>query len=74
MALVNDLAGWVVVENTLALLREALVVKGSTSISFWDAMIVAAAKQSGAGILLSEDLNHGQECGGVRVLYPFRKP
>ena len=40
-------------------------------ISFWDAMIVAAAEQDGAGILLSENLNHGQVIASVRVVNPF---
>ncbi len=39
--------------------------------SLWDAMIVAAARASGASELLTEDLNHGQNYGGVRVRNPF---
>lgn len=40
-------------------------------ISYWDGAIVAAAKILGAGVLYSEDLSHGQEYGGVRVVNPF---
>jgi predicted nucleic acid-binding protein len=40
--------------------------------SLWDALIIAAARESGATTLISEDLNHGQDYGGVRVLNPFR--
>jgi predicted nucleic acid-binding protein len=43
-------------------------------ISFWDAMIVAAAEESGAGTLLSEDLNDGQHVAGVRIVNPFLHP
>jgi len=42
--------------------------------SFWDAMIVAAARQGGAAILLNEDLNHDQVIAGVRVQNPFLSP
>ena len=34
-------------------------------------MILAAARTSGARELLTEDLNHGQDYGGVRVVNPF---
>jgi predicted nucleic acid-binding protein len=40
-------------------------------ISFWDALIVQAARLSGATILYSEDLQHGATFGRVRVVNPF---
>jgi predicted nucleic acid-binding protein len=40
-------------------------------ISFWDAMIVHAARLSGAAVLYSEDFQHGSILGGVRVVNPF---
>jgi len=40
--------------------------------SFWDALIVAAAKEAGAAILLSEDFVHGRLYDGIRVVNPFR--
>ncbi len=42
-----------------------------TRISFWDAMIVHAARIGGASVLYSEDLQHGAILGGVRVVNPF---
>jgi len=41
-------------------------------ISYWDAAIVTAALELGCEILYSEDLNHGQDYGGVRVINPFK--
>ena len=41
-------------------------------ISFWDAMIVHAARLSGAAILYSEDFSHGAVLGGVRIVNPFK--
>ena len=38
---------------------------------YWDAAIVAAAARMGAPVLYSEDLSHGQDYGGVRVINPF---
>jgi predicted nucleic acid-binding protein len=40
-------------------------------ISFWDALIVVAARRGGATTLLSEDLSTGQRLAGVRILNPF---
>jgi predicted nucleic acid-binding protein len=41
-------------------------------ISFWDALILRAAKQSGCAVLFSEDLQHGSDVEGIRVVDPFR--
>lgn len=41
-------------------------------VSFWDALIVRAAKQGGCSILLSEDLQHGRSIDGVAIVNPFR--
>jgi predicted nucleic acid-binding protein len=42
-------------------------------ISFWDALIVAAAESGGAGVLYTEDLSDGQKYGSVMVQNPFRE-
>lgn len=40
-------------------------------LSFWDAMIVRSAAQTGCSTLLSEDLNAGQRVEGVEIVNPF---
>ncbi|MGQ0510962.1 MAG: PIN domain-containing protein [Betaproteobacteria bacterium] len=55
----------------LPLLRQALQVKMRYGISYWDAAVIAAARRLGATLLVSEDLSHGQDYGGVRVVNPF---
>lgn len=42
------------------------------SLAFWDALILRAAAVAGCGVLLSEDLQHGQVIDGVRIENPFR--
>jgi predicted nucleic acid-binding protein len=42
-----------------------------TRISFWDAMIVHAARRAGAKVLYTEDLQHESVVGGVKVVDPF---
>jgi predicted nucleic acid-binding protein len=39
--------------------------------SYWDAAILAAAKAARCELLLSEDLNPGQDYDGVVVVNPF---
>ncbi len=41
------------------------------SLSYWDGAIIAAAKKIGAKVVLSEDLSHGEDYGGVTVINPF---
>src|SRR5664279_4449844 len=40
--------------------------------SFWDALILRAAKQTGCTVLFSEDMQQAREVDGVRILNPFR--
>ncbi|MBV8051411.1 MAG: PIN domain-containing protein [Acidobacteriaceae bacterium] len=42
-----------------------------TQISFWDALIVHAARISGSSILFSEDFSGGAMLAGVRIVNPF---
>jgi predicted nucleic acid-binding protein len=39
--------------------------------SFWDALVLRAAKQAGCTVLLSEDLQEAREIDGVRIVNPF---
>ena len=72
--ILHDLSSWPVVENSLTLLQTALVLKSRWQTSLWDALILAAAQESGATTLISEDLSHGQDYGGIRVVNPFVAP
>lgn len=69
---VSQYFAWDVVDNTLAVMKDAFLDMARWKISFWDALILAAAKRSGAEELWSEDLSHNQEYGGIRVVNPFR--
>lgn len=41
------------------------------TMSFWDAMLWAAAQRAGCRLLLSEDLHDGQTMGGMTFVNPF---
>jgi predicted nucleic acid-binding protein len=53
------------------LVTVAIALCAEKSISYWDALIVAAAARAGATTLLTEDLNDGEEMLGVRIVNPF---
>lgn len=40
-------------------------------LSYWDAAIIEASRVLGCSVVLSEDLNDGQDYAGVRVVNPF---
>ena len=52
-------------------IRAAIEKEDRYNISFWDALIVAAAESGGAELLYTEDLNHGQQYGEVVAQNPF---
>lgn len=57
---------------TEALHDRARVVAVETGYGIYDALIVAAAEASGAGELLSEDLQDGRRVGALTIRNPFR--
>jgi predicted nucleic acid-binding protein len=50
---------------------DAIDVAQRFQISYFDAQVVAAAKRLGCKQIRTEDLNHGQDYGGVVVVNPF---
>jgi predicted nucleic acid-binding protein len=52
-------------------LLEASRLEERYRLQFWDALIVAAARQLGARTILSEDLQHGQEIEGILIRNPL---
>jgi predicted nucleic acid-binding protein len=54
------------------LYAEAIALQHRLRLSFYDALIVAAALESGCKRLFTEDLQHGQRIAGLRIENPFR--
>jgi predicted nucleic acid-binding protein len=68
---VRNYARWVRSPTTRATVIRASEIGEAWKLSFWDSMIVAAAEQTAATELLTEDLNHGQVVAGIRIRNPF---
>ena len=60
-----------VVQITPRLIRGALDLHQTRSLSFYDALIVHAASIAGCDTLYSEDLNAGEIVDGVTIVNPF---
>ena len=69
--IVRALAAWQPVPVNLTIMERAWILEQANSLSWWDALIVAAAQSCGCPVLLTEDLQHGQTFGEVRVIDPF---
>ena len=52
--------------------HRATQISARYKISYWDSAILAAAESLGANVLYSEDLNHGQDYGSIKVVNPFK--
>lgn len=59
------------VHPTVSLYERALQVQAKQGFSFYDSLIVASALQAGCKRLLTEDLQHGQKVGALRIENPF---
>jgi predicted nucleic acid-binding protein len=69
---VRDLWHWVPASSAAGLLEAAWALQDQFSVSWWDALILSSAQLAGCQTLLSEDFQHGQQFGAVRVSNPFR--
>lgn len=64
-------AEWSVVDGDLTLVMLAMARSAESSLSIWDAMVLEAALRAGARTLYSEDMNAGQQYGGLTIVNPF---
>ncbi len=60
-----------VIPVTLDLIRISVAIRHRFRVSHWDSTIIAAALELGCHTLYTEDLNHSQDYGGVKVINPF---
>jgi predicted nucleic acid-binding protein len=70
--LVAAYAEWTLVEVDVALIIAASELEERHTLSFWDAMILEAARRAGSARVLSEDLQTGRKIVGVLIENPFR--
>jgi predicted nucleic acid-binding protein len=62
---------WPTVQVDVALALAASKLEERHGFSFWDALVVEAARRAGAARLVTEDLQDGRRIAGVRIENPF---
>ena len=60
-----------IVQVTPSIIEAALDLHQTRSLSYYDALVVAAAQTSGCTVLYSEGMNADEVIGGVRIVNPF---
>lgn len=71
---IRELFAWAPVVIDAEAIDAAFGIQDHYRLSFWDSLIVSAARATRAGFLLTEDLQDGQDLDGVVVVNPFRHP
>jgi predicted nucleic acid-binding protein len=65
------LFAWRPIAMDTLLVEDAWKLQDRYQLSFWDGLIVAAAKSITCSVLLTEDLQSGQDFEGLLVVNPF---
>jgi predicted nucleic acid-binding protein len=60
-----------IVPITMSTHASAVLLARDESLSFFDALIVAAAIEAGCDTLYSEDMQHGRTIGDLAIVNPF---
>lgn len=71
-AITQSLLAWDPLVTDRRTIAGAWALQDRYQLSWWDALIVASAQLAGCRYLLTEDLQHGQDLGGVEVVNPFQ--
>ena len=71
MLLIESWSRFPIQEIDFGIVLAALATKQRYQVSYWEASIIETARAAGCDVVLSEDLNRGQNYGGVRVMNPF---
>ena len=64
-------ATWSVVRVDVELILDATALEERAQLSFWDALIIEAARRGGARRVVSEDLQDGRRIAGLVIEDPF---
>ena len=70
---IENYLAWQVELNDPETILLASEIEERYLLSFWDSLIVAAARRGSANKILTEDLTHGQRLEGIYIENPFLK-
>jgi predicted nucleic acid-binding protein len=73
-AAVDELSHLPIVVTDADLVRDGIAISREAQLSFWDGLVVAAARAAGCDTLVTEDLAAGSTIAGVDIEDPFAGP
>ena len=65
------LAVWQPLDISVPLIESAWEIQDQYAYSWWDSLVIAAALFLDCDYLLSEDMQHGQSFGKLKIINPF---
>lgn len=71
VSLIERWSRYSIVTLTISLIGRALELRAKTNFAYWDCAVIAAAIAGGCDVLYTEDMQHGREVEGVRIVNPF---
>jgi len=60
-----------VIQESIDLIKSAIDIHILNQLSFWDSLIISAAKSANCNMILTEDMNDGQVIDGIKIQSPF---
>lgn len=60
-----------IVDIDIDLILQAIDLSQKHKLSYWDSLIISAAKRSNCTIIYTEDLNSGQKIESISIINPF---
>jgi len=70
--IIRNYLNWQIVMNDSSSVLNASRIEENSKVSFWDALIVAAASKANVSKILTEDLKSGQVIEGILIENPFQ--
>ena len=62
-----------VINITPMIIDDALEIHLIFQFSFWDSLVISSALAARCGILMTEDMHHGQTIQGLTIVNPFKE-
>jgi predicted nucleic acid-binding protein len=70
--IIRELMSWSIYQITPVDIVKASELEEKYGYTFWDSLIIAAAQNTNAEILYSEDMQDGQQLDNLRIINPFK--
>ena len=71
--IIKDFSVWTVIDTNLPVILQSIEVMKGHKLSFWDSLIICAAKVAGCSTIYTEDLSHKQVIENIKIINPYSK-